>query len=397
MSSAEAFETVARSLRDAGSFLQVFGSLPAGDPDAVNAALRARFAYLARIVHPDQAPAAAKARAADVFAELQHLRRGAERAIAAGAYDKPIPADLRSGAAEAATVLQSPTASYRLDCAPFATGDFSRLYRARTGDAAARPVIVKIAAAPTDNPALEHEARIVGRFHGAPADDPLRRTARYVPALFDSFLLPDAAGRRFRVNVLPYEDGFVALSDVLAAYPDGLDPRDAAWICRRVLAQTLAAAMAGVVHGALTPDHVLIHPLSHEPRHIGWSHALDGGGRLARIVTRWRDWYPPEVFDKQNVDHRSDLYMAGKTMLRLFGADPASDVLPPVVPAELASVVLRCVRKARIERPHDGRQVLDAFTRVVRKLWGTAYRPLTLPTHGPRSNAHQTRKERSHG
>ena len=390
MCSAEAFDTVARSLRDAGSFLQVFGSLPAGDPDAVNATLRARFAYLARIVHPDQAPAAAKARAADVFAELQRLRRGAERAIADGAYDKPIPADLRSGAAEAETILQSPAARYRLDAAPFTIGDFSRLYRARTGDVAAQPVIVKIAAAPTDNPALEHEARIVARFHGAPAGDPLRPTARYVPPLLDSFLLPDADGRRFRVNVMPAEDGFVALSDVIAAYPDGLDPRDAAWICRRVLAQTLAAAMAGVVHGALTPDHVLIHPLSHEPRHIGWAHALDGGGRLARIVTRWRDWYPPEVFDKQTVDHRSDLFMAGKTMLRLFGGDPASDVLLPTVPAELAGVVLRCVRKARNERPHDGRQVLDAFTRVVRKLWGTAYRPLTLPTHGTRSNTHQS-------
>jgi hypothetical protein len=390
MSSAEAFETVARSLQDAASFLQVFGNLPAGDPDEVNAALRTRFAYLARIVHPDQAPAAAKARAADVFAELQRLRRGAERAIADGAYEKPIPAELRSGAAETVTVLRSPSAGYRLDAAPFGTGDFSRLYRGRTCDAAARPVLVKIAAAPTDNPALEHEARIVGRFHGSPSGDPLRGMARYVPVLLDSFLLPDAAGRRFRVNVIPYEDGFVALSDVIAAYPDGLDPRDAAWICRRVLAQTLAAAMAGVVHGALTPDHVLIHPLSHEPRHIGWAHALDGGGRIARIVTRWRDWYPPEVFDRQNVDHRSDLYMAGKTMLRLFGGDPVHNTLPPAVPAELARIVRRCLRKARAERPHDGRQVLDAFTRVVRNLWGTVYRPLTLPKHGPRSNAHQS-------
>jgi hypothetical protein len=75
-------------------------------------------------------------------------------------------------------------------------------------------------------------------------------------------------------------------------------------------------------------------------------------------------------------------------MLRLFGGDSTSDVLPPAVPGELASVVLRCVRKTRIERPHDGRQLLDAFTRVVRKLWGTAYRPLTLPKHGPRSNSH---------
>jgi hypothetical protein len=171
----------------------------------------------------------------------------------------------------------------------------------------------------------------------------------------------------------------VPLTDIIAAYPGGLDPRDAAWICRRVLAQTLAAAMAGVVHGALTPDHVLVHPLSHEPRHIGWAHALESGGRLARIVTRWRDWYPPEVFDKQTLDHRSDLYMAGKTMLRLFGGDPARNTLPPSVPAELARVVLRCVREARVERPRDGRPVLEAFTRVVRNLWGTVYRPLALP------------------
>jgi hypothetical protein len=381
MSSAEAFETVARNLRDAASYLQVFGALPADDPGRLNAALRARFAYLARIVHPDQAPATVKERADQVFADLQRLRRGAERAIADGTYDKPIPADTLSAGAEAATVLRSPTASYRLDAAPLRTGDFSLLYRGRTCDAASRPVIAKIAAAPTDNPALEQEVRIVGRFHGALAGSSLRGTARYVPTLLDSFLLSDATGRRFRANVMPLEAGFIALTDVIAAYPDGLDPRDAAWICRRVLAQTLAAAMAGVVHGALTPDHVLVHPLSHEPRHIGWAHALAGGGRIARIVTRWRDWYPPEVFDKQNVDHRSDLYMAGKTMLRLFGGDPARNTLPPAVPADLARVVLRCVREARAERPHDGRQVLDAFTRVVRSLWGTVYRPLALPAH----------------
>lgn len=390
MPSTEAFETVARRLRDAASFPQVFGTLPAGNAARLNAELRARFAYLARIVHPDQAPAAARGRADAVFADLQRLRRGAERAIADGTYDEPIPADVLPAGAAAATVLRSPTASYCLDTAPLRAGDHSVLYRARTCDAAGKTVVVKVAAAPTDNPALEQEARLIGRFHDAPAGDPLQRVAAYVPVLLDSFLLPDAAGRRFRVNVMPGEAGFVALADIIAAYPDGLDPRDAAWICRRVLAQALAAAMAGVVHGALTPDHVLVHPLSHEPRHIGWAHAIARGGRMARIVTRWRDWYPPEVFDKQNVDHRSDLYMAGKTMLRLFGGDPACNTLPPAVPAELARIVLRCVRAARAERPHDARQVLDAFTRVVRNLWGTVYRPLALPAPRPPTNSNQS-------
>ena len=390
MPSTEAFETVARRLRDAASFPQVFGTLPAGDAARLNAELRARFAYLARIVHPDQAPAAAKARADAVFADLQRLRRGAERAIADGTYDQPIPADMLPAGAAAATVLRSPAASYCLDAAPLRAGDHSVLYRARTCDAAGKTVVAKVAAAPTDNPALEQEARLIARFHDAPAGDPLQHVAAYVPALLDSFLLPDAAGRRFRVNVMPGEAGFIALADIIAAYPDGLDPRDAAWICRRVLAQALAAAMAGVVHGALTPDHVLVHPLSHEPRHIGWAHAIARGSRMARIVTRWRDWYPPEVFDRENVDHRSDLYMAGKTMLRLFGGDAARNTLPPAVPAELARIVMRCVREARAERPHDARQVLDAFTRVVRNLWGTVYRPLALPAPLPPTKANQS-------
>ena len=60
-----------------------------------------------------------------------------------------------------------------------------------------------------------------------------------------------------------------SLAQVHAAYPRGLDPRDAAWMWRRLLVALGTVHAAGVVHGAVLPDHVLIHPDLHDTL-IGW-------------------------------------------------------------------------------------------------------------------------------
>jgi hypothetical protein len=51
-----------------------------------------------------------------------------------------------------------------------------------------------------------------------------------------------------------------ALTALAAGFPDGLDPRDAAWMRRRLLACLGWAHRARLVHGAVFPEHVLIHP-----------------------------------------------------------------------------------------------------------------------------------------
>lgn len=289
-------------------------------------------------------------------------------------------ARLPSWGGDRASVLQSPKGSYKLGEHPYRTGDFSEIYRAIALDAGKIQALVKIAHHPTSNPLLENEARLLGRFAN---ESGLATMRRFVPDLIDTFLVVGEKNSRYRTTVFAEQGGFVSLAQIIAAYPHGLDPRDAAWIWRRVLGHTLTASAAGVVHSAIVPDHVLVHPISHNPLYLGWAHAIPDprstGQRVTLLIDRYRDWYPPEVFDKETPTHQTDLYMAGMTMVKLLGGDTGRRILPTHIPDDMRRIVLRCIEKAPARRPADGKQVLDEFTRVVRNRWGRVYRPLTMP------------------
>jgi hypothetical protein len=71
------------------------------------------------------------------------------------------------------------------------------------------------------------------------------------------------SGIQRRVNLIGRLTGFRSLAVVRTAFPAGIDPRDAAWIWRRLLDAVGAAHRAGVIHGAVLPEHVMIHPAEH--------------------------------------------------------------------------------------------------------------------------------------
>ena len=76
--------------------------------------------------------------------------------------------------------------------------------------------------------------------------------------------------------------GMVSLREVHAAYPDGLDGRDWAWMLRRIL-MTLATARRP--HGNLGIDTVLIHPDQHGVVLTGWTAATGGDGPALAELT----------------------------------------------------------------------------------------------------------------
>lgn len=382
MMSYDAVVAVARQIQSATTYAAVFGALPSGDIKVRRGALRKRFVYLVNTVHPDHVPKDSEPQASDTVRQLNELYAAAKQALEVGKYDLPFSSSVEAKASVPEIILQSPSAIYRLEREPFAQGDFSVLYHGKVVGTA-QGVIVKVAHDPTLNIRLEAEARILRRFNMAGSGTELEKISHFVPKLLDTFIVSDEASRRLRALVLPFLPGFVSVTDVIEAFPGGLDPRDAAWIGRRVLAQVLAARAAGVVHGAIVPDHVLVHPHTHDPIHIGWGHVVDvsagSSARISLIIDRFKDWYPSEVFDKKIPDERTDLYMAGKTILKLLGGDTKTNILPASVPEPLVRVVLRCVADFPTRRPPHGLQILDEFTSVVRKLWGKAWRPLMMP------------------
>ena len=65
-------------------------------------------------------------------------------------------------------------------------------------------------------------------------------------------------------------DELYSLEEVRAAYPAGIDARDMAWMWRRLLTVLGFVHEQRLVHGCVTPDHVLIEPREHKLVLIGW-------------------------------------------------------------------------------------------------------------------------------
>lgn len=371
-----------QQLRNATSYRAIFGELGAGDAKGQKAKLRAVFVSLARAVHPDHNHGVD----GEAFMFLSKARDGAEAAIDAGSYDAPFPPGtlVDASATGTPTELTSKLGVYRLLPHPFRTGDFSLLYVGalrRTASALSESVLVKIAIQPTSNPWLEREAATLRRFA---TDTDFSSLHAVVPSLIESFTIVGAGNQHYRVNVMPYDTAsYISVAQVIAAYPGGLPPEHAAWIARRVLAQPLVALRAKLVHAAIVPDHILIEPLTHEPKHIGWAHALphDRATRLTQIIDRAADYYPPEVFKHERMGHRGDLFMAGAVAIKLFGGNTKKHSLPSTVPMSVARVLWRCVEQKVADRYPDAAQALSEFTEAVRKEWGRVYRPLHMPVH----------------
>ncbi|MEU8141243.1 molecular chaperone DnaJ [Nonomuraea sp. NPDC048901] len=178
----------------------------------------------ARLLHPDLSPGTAAA-----FARLAELWSDFNRGRQVGPY--------RIGP-------------------PLHRGGTAVLYPA-DGDA-----LLKLPRDPADNHLLVREAAALTRL----ASDADPRFLPYVPRLVAKFR--HKAGRAVRqANVLSRAPGgFVPLTRI----GTGLDPRDVAWIWRRLLVATGLAHRAGVTHGAVLPRHVLVHPLDHGLVLVDW-------------------------------------------------------------------------------------------------------------------------------
>jgi hypothetical protein len=390
MNDLASISAVLTKLVTAETFTDVFGDVPGASVELRRRSLRQSFAHLVKIVHPDHAPEAVKDEAQEAFQLLDTFYRSADRCLENRTYHlkfqkgqpfavvKPLDKD-------SVVALQSPTAMYIMSALPTWKGDFSSIYKARIqkGGVRVEDVAVKVSKNPKYNPLLQWEAQVLQRFHNPKGSDSLKAISTFVPKVLDSFLAPGKDGKRFQATVTSLRPGLVSLTEVINAFPMGLDPKDAAWIFRRVLAQVAAAKAVRVVHCCMTPDHILVDPVTHAPLHIGWTHSVDdplvSRKRIMLTVDRWDYMYPPEVFEKALPDQKTDIFMAGMTMIKLLGGDSNTRKVPSVVPPEVAQSILHCVEESPNRRPSSAVNALERFTKAVRAAWGREYRPLTMP------------------
>ncbi|MET7423211.1 serine/threonine protein kinase [Dactylosporangium sp. NPDC005555] len=239
-------------------------------------------------------------------------------------------------------------------------GDLANLYAVPEGH-------LKLVRDPACNDLMAREATALRQL--ADRGDP--RYLPYVPRLVDSFRHQEGTARR-RGNVIATSaKGLHSLAEVARLRPNGLDPRDAAWMWRRLLAALGLAHRAGVVHGAIVPEHVLIQPDDHGVVLVDWCYSVsEPGDRIPAIVPHRRDHYPAEVLDRETPGPYTDLAMAARVMADLMG-DRA--------PQALRRFADGCRLSSPRQRPDDAWKLLGELDDLLHRLYGPRkFRPFVL-------------------
>ncbi|WP_406288336.1 lipopolysaccharide kinase InaA family protein [Embleya sp. NBC_00896] len=350
----------------------VFGPYD-GTPEACLRAGSRTYRLLARLLHPDTAPEARRTEAAAAFTRLGELWNRYQQDI--------------TGVTGRQVVITTKRRVYSVG-EERARGDIATLYKVayRAEDDGESRALLKLPRSVTDNDLMEREATALERI--AREGDP--EYAAYVPRLIETFRYRDAkSGTERRANVIERVRGFRSLTEVREAYPDGLDARDVAWMWRRLLVAIGYAHRAGVVHGAITPDHVLIHPREHGLVLVDWCYSVllagpDDADRpdavlrakavehVPAMIDRHAALYPPEIPGKQPPETAADVYMATKCVTDLLAAD---------APKALLRFARGCSLPAPARRPHDAWKLLGELDELLGKLYGPRrFRPFAMPS-----------------
>ncbi|MFI5491554.1 molecular chaperone DnaJ [Actinoplanes sp. NPDC051859] len=318
------FEDAVAAIERAGSFPDLLcGGLAGVEPGHA-------YKMLVKIVHPDVAPAGRRASATQAAAKLSALWAGARS-------------------------LTTKRATYRLGSL-VASGDLADL------TALDDELLLKLPRQPADNDLMRAEVSALTTLERD--GDPRHRA--YAPRLVESFTHEDAAGARRTAVVLTRQSGFVPLTGLAHR----LDPRDVAWMWRRLLTGLGWAHRAGIVHGAILPEHVLIHPEEHGVVLVDWCYSVPVGGTVPAIVARHRAAYPPEILARRPATAATDIHLATGLMLQLV-ADP---------PAALRRFAAGCRFASPRQRPQDAWSLLAEFDELLHDLYGPRrFRPFALP------------------
>ena len=323
---------------------------------------------LARVLHPDRAPVGREADARRAFATLATLWEQYQRLATHG----HVPGTA-SGEA-----LVTRRHLYRIGDLVGRTA-IANVYAVDYGDeTSAGEGLLKLPRDPRDNDLMRREAAALAAL----LREGDRQFRAFAPVLVDAFEHREPASGTQRQGVVTAGTlaGFHTLAQVRAAYPDGVDPRDAAWMWRRLLVALDYAHGARVVHGAVLPENVLIHAELHGLVLVDWCYSASRPGeRIPAIVEEYRSWYPPEVTARRAPSAATDIHLATHCMQYLIGQD--------AMPRALANFARGCTLPDEPLRPHDARRLLAELDDVLERLYGRrTFRPFAMPSPTNRPN-----------
>jgi serine/threonine protein kinase len=378
----EAFIAKAKSPED------VFGTLSGKSAADQKHALNLSYRKIIVVVHPDH-NATDKVSfdlATKLFKELTAWKTQAEEKVDARSYGdyKPHVAAPPPPAPMTPQVIKTPKRTYVVK-ELISSGDLADLYDCTfSGKSGDERCVFKVVQSAGDNDLAENESKVLRAMY--PEKQKEEKFYRYLPKLLDTMVLRTPGTANRRVNVLQYADGYVSLADVIRAHPKGLDYRDVVWMFKRVLAAMwFVNHEKKVVHGALIPPHIMIHPTGHGAKIVDWSYAVSDwpskAGRVKAISKAYRSFYPAEILEKRPVTPQSDVFMIGKCAVALLGGDLTTNQIPDSVPKPIRVFLSALLLPVQHRRPDDTGKLHEEFDELLVKVVGKpAYRPLAVPT-----------------
>lgn len=396
--------TIAKSIKDAKCPEDVFG----GDPDG--SSIMKVYRQLILVIHPDHFESQPKELkiANEAFTLLTALKGDADRKVKVGTYGKrnvkaPPPKEPFRP-----SIIEAGSKRYVL-VDDVASGDLGDLFVCTVVNGAAEhKALFKITKDGRDNDLMENEFKALQKLYAKEAargpKDPKEVDLRFFLEATNTFLVRGPSFQR-RVNILTWFPEHRGLDEVLRVFPDGIDYKDMVWMFKRVLQGIGWAHKHHLIHGALIPPHILIHPVDHGAKLVDWcysvditpdgkkpsvkkprtvfDHLLDDGvtnPHVKAISQGYRDYYPPEVFKKETPTAATDIYMAAKCAVALVGGDVKTNAMPTTIPATVRAFFERCLHADPKKRPQGAWDAHEELDGVLLKAVGKrAYRPFPMP------------------
>lgn len=365
-------QAIAASMGAMSTYVELFGEPPQG-VDLLQH-IKKVYRQMARELHPDRyADQEDKQAANQLFARLTTFHDEAVKAQKLGKYGLPVVLATVQTKKMTHTVLKQ---AARGDiCDGFVS---QTLFGAKTVE-----TFVKVARNPRDNDLLKTEAKALAQLRGPDADP---QWFPYVSGLVDHFVYGDM-GKRREANVLARLDGFYSLEELHRIFNGAIPHVHLVWMWRRLISALGFAHDNGVIHGAVLPQHVMILPEMHGVTLIDWCYASVKADNeyppLKAVVNGNREWYPAEVFAKQSPSPGTDIAMAARTFVWLFGGDPVTGNMPRTVPLPFRAFFKGCLQTEQRMRPQDAWKLRDEFDeileRIGRPFYPRAFTPFVLP------------------
>lgn len=207
---------------------------------------------------------------------------------------------------------------------------------------------LKVVRDPKDGPKLAREATTLRTLLKTDAEF-FDLISLYLPAYIEAFGLKQENKRRQAI-AFRSEYPVVSLEDVQLTYPNGVHPKDSAWMMRRIFMALGFTHASGWVHRAVNKRHILIQPAEHGLMLVDWTAAT-------------QEPWDPKIAGQDVAD-------GIRSLQDITAMDKA--------PRRYIRFIEGCLRAPH--RLPDAWTLKDEYDELIEELWGPRkFRPFVMP------------------